>query len=44
MKVKEAGMGNQEKLFSKEIEDRSTDKEQLPETGGCIFLMKRGKE
>ena len=44
LKVKEAGMGNQEKLFSKEIEDRSTDKEQLPETGGCIFLMKRGKE
>ena len=43
LKVKEAGMGNQEKLFSKEIEDRSTDKEQLPETGGCIFFDEKGK-
>jgi hypothetical protein len=43
LKVKEAEMGNQEKLFSKEIEDRSTDKEQLPETGGCIFFDEKGK-
>ena len=39
----EAEMGTQEKPFGSEIEDKITDKEQLPETGGCIFFDEKGK-
>ena len=34
----EAEMENKEKPFGAEINDKSTDKEQLPETGSCIFF------
>ena len=37
-------MGNKEKPLGAGIKDRITDQEQLPETGSCIFLLKRGKE
>ena len=37
-------MENEEKPFGAGIEDRVTEKEQLPETGSCIFFEKREKE
>ena len=40
----EADMENKEKPFGAGIEDRVTAKEQLPETGSCIFFEKREKE
>lgn len=40
----DADMENKEKPFGAGIEDRVTEKEQLPETGSCIFLIKREKE
>lgn len=39
----DADMENKEKPFGAGIEDRVTEKEQLPETGSCIFFDKKGK-
>ncbi len=35
-------MGDQKKPFVAETEDRVTDKERLPESGGCIFFNEKG--
>ena len=39
----EADMENKEKPLGAGIEERVTDKEQLPETGSCIFFDEKGK-